>query len=115
MDKYIPETGAGENGESIEFGVSSEFGELMATAGLIEAKETRASLIEGIGVGGSILSFPQVHEDRIYFGACDKNVYCIDMNGKEIWRFPTDGVVLSSTLIFKIGAADSRMQTVTAS
>jgi outer membrane protein assembly factor BamB len=110
MDNYISHI---EGGENIGFGISPEFGELHAVAGLLEAKETRASLIEGIGVGGSILSFPKVHKDRVYFGCCDKNVYCIDLEGKEVWRFPTSDVVLSSALIHKdviyIGSYDGSL------
>lgn len=96
MDKYISE----EDTKNVGFDVSSEFGELQAIIGLMEAKESRSSLIEGIGVGGSILSFPQMYKNRIYFGCCDKNIYCVNLDGKEVWRFSTQGVVLSAALIY---------------
>ncbi|MBN2102051.1 MAG: PQQ-binding-like beta-propeller repeat protein [Candidatus Aenigmarchaeota archaeon] len=44
-------------------------------------EEWRFKMGKGSGVT------PLVYENRIYFGSWDKNFYCIDLNGKEIWRF----------------------------
>jgi len=55
--------------------------------------EPSTEVVFSLGVGGSVVGDPVIDEDRIYFGACDKNFYCVDFNGKEIWRFPTGGVI----------------------
>ena len=44
-----------------------------------------------VGFGGSICSRPLIHNDIIYFGCSDHNVYAISLEGKEIWRFRTYG------------------------
>ena len=53
---------------------------------------------ERIGIGGSITAKPVVNNDIIYFGAYDKNFYALDLNGKGLWRFPTNGVIQSYAL-----------------
>lgn len=50
---------------------------------------------ERIGFGGSITARPIVYNDTIYFGACDKNFYAIDMQGRKRWIFATNGTIQS--------------------
>lgn len=42
---------------------------------------------------------PTIVNERIYIGARDGNLYCLDMRGNEIWRFQTGGVVESKAVI----------------
>ncbi|NIP40906.1 MAG: PQQ-binding-like beta-propeller repeat protein [Candidatus Aenigmarchaeota archaeon] len=42
---------------------------------------------------------PTIEGERIYIGARDGNLYCLDMNGKEIWRFRTGGVIESKAVV----------------
>jgi len=42
---------------------------------------------------------PTIVNGRIYMGARDGNLYCLDRNGKEIWRFRTGGVVESKAIV----------------
>ncbi|MBI4020093.1 MAG: PQQ-binding-like beta-propeller repeat protein [Candidatus Aenigmarchaeota archaeon] len=64
-------------------------------AGLLESiKNTKDTQIFDIGVGGSILGDPVVHENVVYFGACDKNFYAVSLkDGKEIWSFVAGDVI----------------------
>ncbi len=40
-----------------------------------------------------IMTFPCIFEDRIYLGSDDKNLHCLDLNGRELWKFETQGMV----------------------
>ncbi len=42
---------------------------------------------------------PTIHESRIYVGARDGNFYCLDMDGKELWKFKTGSVIESRAVI----------------
>ncbi len=54
----------------------------------------------GIGKGGSIASHPIIHNNKIYFGACDHNFYCLDLKtGKQVWRFETKDIIISSPVV----------------
>jgi len=53
---------------------------------------------ERIGIGGSITARPIINDGIIYFGAYDKNFYALDLEGKEVWKFPTNGVIQSYAL-----------------
>jgi len=68
---------------------------------------------ERIGVGGSITAKPIVKDDTIYFGAYDKNFYALDLNGKELWRFSTKGVIQSYAIavgnLIVFGSSDKNL------
>lgn len=51
--------------------------------------------------GGGIIATPLITKDRIYVGACDYHMYCLDKDGSMIWKFRTGGVLYSSPTIFK--------------
>jgi outer membrane protein assembly factor BamB len=34
-----------------------------------------------------------MHEGKLYFGSFDCHFYCIDLKGKEVWRFKTSSGV----------------------
>jgi|GEM_PF-336948 len=42
---------------------------------------------------------PTIANDRMYIGARDGNFYCLDMDGREIWRFRTGGVIESKAVV----------------
>ena len=39
------------------------------------------------------ISIPEVYDDKIYIGCEDKHLYCLDLNGRELWRFRTEGAI----------------------
>jgi len=55
-------------------------------------KETDSGYIFSASIGGSIIGDPVIDKDVIYFGACDKNLYAVYLNGKEKWRFKANDV-----------------------
>jgi outer membrane protein assembly factor BamB len=42
---------------------------------------------------GEIISAPLMHENKLYFGSFDCHFYCIDIKGREVWRFKTSSSV----------------------
>jgi outer membrane protein assembly factor BamB len=98
MARYISDA---ELGQRVSFDVDeNQFGSLEMTATLMMVRETGKSQILNTTVGGSIVSTPVVYKDRVYFGACDKNVYCSGLEGKELWRFPTKDPVIATIKIY---------------
>jgi outer membrane protein assembly factor BamB len=49
--------------------------------------------------GGSIFNRPVFEDGILYFGCCDKKFYAITKDGKLVWSFETQGVILSSPCI----------------
>ena len=50
--------------------------------------------------GGPIYSSPTLHEDRVFVGSGDGNLYAVDVNtGIERWRFGTGGAVDSAPAV----------------
>ena len=102
MAHYISDEDAGQ---SFSFGVErSQFGGLEVDVMLMSAltaniKHKKSQVWNIKKGGGSIMSSPVVHEDRIYFGSCDTNFFCITLSGKEVWHFGTDGVVATTPLL----------------
>ena len=92
MDKYygfVKEVGESTR---ITVNVSGGFSEVEMIGALATIKEAEKDPIWGLGVGGSIASYPTLHEGVLYFGACDKNFYAVDAEtGEEVWRFETKG------------------------
>jgi outer membrane protein assembly factor BamB len=94
MDKYLK-----GNQTEISF-ISGEppkaFEQLENTGTLQEYRDIRNKTFwENVGVGGSITARPIIHDDRIFFGACDKNFYCLGLEGNEKWKFATNGTIQS--------------------
>jgi outer membrane protein assembly factor BamB len=58
-------------------------------------KEIWKSRLGSYGVAMS----PTIVGERIYIGARDGNFFCLDMDGKEIWRFPTGRVIESKAVV----------------
>jgi len=116
MDKYVSDSGV-EHDVSFDFD-ADRFGNIEMTTTLMMLKESGRSQILNTGVGGSVVSVPVYHDNRIYFGASDKNVYCVDLEGKEAWRFPTDGPVLATACIYDgvlyIGSLDGKVYALSA-
>jgi len=57
-----------------------------------------------IGTGGSIAAKPLIIDGIVYFGACDKNLYAVSLeDGKELWRFPTNGQIYNSDCVLHEG------------
>lgn len=88
---YIPD-------EDITIEIQTElapgFGDLDVFATLAAMKKYKRPVTFEVGTGGSIGCQPLLHRGRIYFGACDHNFYCLDLKGKEVWRFGTNGPIL---------------------
>jgi outer membrane protein assembly factor BamB len=78
---------------------SKQFGELELLGTLMQYKETQKDFWDRIGVGGSVTTAAVLWNDMLFFGACDKNFYCLGLEGKEIWRFRTNGVILGKAVI----------------
>ncbi len=57
--------------------------------------EREKTFWERVGVGGSITSVPLIVNGTVFFGACDKNFYAVGLDGKEQWRFATQGTIQS--------------------
>src|SRR3990172_8648852 len=78
---------------------NSEFMSIDFVGSILSDPSMKNALWE-MGEGGSIDTRPLLHEGRIFFGACDKNFYCVDAEtGKEIWRFQAAGPIFSSPAI----------------
>ncbi|RLJ07059.1 MAG: hypothetical protein DRP13_04415 [Candidatus Aenigmatarchaeota archaeon] len=71
----------------------SQFRDLELTGILMRYKTEKESFWERIGVGGSIGAKPLIYNNTIYFGAFDKNFYALTLDGKEKWRFQTNGII----------------------
>jgi len=39
------------------------------------------------------MSIPEVVNDKIYFGCEDKNLHCLNLQGRELWKFRTEGAI----------------------
>ena len=48
-----------------------------------------------------IIALPVFHKGRIYVGSGDSNFYCLDFNGKEVWRFKAGADVFWQPVIWK--------------
>src|SRR5688572_25572748 len=62
--------------------------------------------------GKAITSSPVVSEGRVYFGADDQLVHCLDLeSGEQRWTFPTEDVIEAPPLCFEgrvyVGSADA--------
>jgi outer membrane protein assembly factor BamB len=78
----------------------SQFGQLEMISSILSTDRVKKASMWEVGVGGSIGSKPAFFNGKIYFGACDKNFYCVDLEtGEEVWRFATGGPVTTMTAI----------------
>ncbi len=51
-----------------------------------------------VGPGGSILQRLIIHDDMLFFGSANFNMYAVDAsNGKLIWKTKTEGMILESS------------------
>lgn len=78
----------------------------------VEAGEEIWKVVAGTGV--ELYASPAVSSQRVYVGARDKTLRCLDrMDGKEIWRFTSRRDVDSSTVIcdsaLYVGGMDGRL------
>ncbi len=63
-------------------------------------RDTKSSQIFQAGAGGSVVSLVVIDRDIVYFGACDGNIYAVELDtGRELWRFSTGGPVVSSVAV----------------
>ncbi len=81
------------------------------------ARESEYPVVFDIGVGGSVISEPVLHQGILYFGACDRHFYAIDAkNGVQKWSFITGGVIYSKAIIHEAGCTSHPLtETFTAS
>ena len=73
---------------------TSQFGELELLGAWSTIEKAKVDAMWNIGTGGSIDSTPVVHEDTIYFGACDNRFHAVGIEGRERWHFKTKAPVL---------------------
>lgn len=73
------------------------------------------SIIEDLEIpeSGSIGSTVKIYDNKIYFGACDKHIYCLTLDGDLVWKFRAGDVVVAPPeikdgVIF-IGSFDGHM------
>ena len=87
--------------DNVKIGVSVEENLDLKVEFLTEmVREHRGSVVFKIGIGGSIISKPTIHKGRVYFGACDRNIYVLDLEtGEEIWRFSTEAQITAAAAI----------------
>ena len=93
--KYTSEDETGEGGVMVETGFdTAQFGDIELFGTIMQFKGTKKSFWQSIEVGGSIVAKPVFYKNNVYFGACDKNFYCLDKkSGEEVWRLPTNGMI----------------------
>ena len=72
---------------------TKRFGELELVGTLMDYRNQKKDFWDKIGIGGSITSAAAFWNGKILFGACDRNFYCLNEKGKELWRFSTGGVI----------------------
>ena len=52
------------------------------------------TLVWSIELGGSVLSDPLIHDNKVYTGCGDGKIYCLDaVNGTVIWSYQTGGLM----------------------
>jgi outer membrane protein assembly factor BamB len=102
MPEYRKYTQEGRlNGERVSFNHfidQDQFGDVAMAAYSAAVKDLPRLDIFGIGIGGSILSEIVKVGNALYFGGCDKNVYCVTEQGELLWKFPTNGLNVSPTV-----------------
>ncbi len=93
MEKYTYSQ-EGFGGTGISFSTSDEFGDIELFGTLMQFKSMQKEFWERIGIGGSITASPIIYKETIYFGACDKRFYALDMNGNEKWHYDVNGNIV---------------------
>ena len=83
---------------NVSFGIPDEFRDIELEAMLVEVKESDEFQGFSVGIGGSIYRHCEIWNSRIYFGCCDKNLYCLGMDGRMLWSFKTGDVTPSVTV-----------------
>lgn len=53
--------------------------------------------------GGYIFGSVAIADERLYFGSGDRFIYCLDLDGVEIWKFQTGLDILSTPAIYNDG------------
>jgi len=89
MNKYSSESLRSDVG----FSIDDSFGDMEMEAVLAEVRASDENQAFNVGIGGSVYRGAETYGKRIYFGACDKNIYCLALDGKEVWKFSTGDVV----------------------
>ena len=72
---------------------SSQFGDLEYLELFMLLERTKEYPLWDCTTGGTIWGIPLVVNGIVYFGANDHILYAVDVDGKEIWRFQTNGIV----------------------
>ncbi|KUO41509.1 MAG: hypothetical protein AVW06_01385 [Hadesarchaea archaeon DG-33-1] len=73
-----------------------------------------SNLVWSFRTGSYIFSSPAVMNGKVYVGAYDRRVYCLDAeNGENIWSFETDGAIYSSPAVVNgkvyVGSRDHKV------
>jgi outer membrane protein assembly factor BamB len=85
----------------IAFGVATIFNMFAeGIGGIPEVQKGRAELLWKFRVGDSMTSSPYCSGGRVYFGAEDGYLYCVDAgNGHGLWKHRTGGPIIGEVLV----------------
>ena len=111
-----------DTGEKIQIAFNlakNQFKDIELFAALMQYSGLKTkSYWDRIGIGGSITATPVVYNETIYFGACDKIFYAVNLEGKELQRFKTNGKIQSYPAVFNdkvcFGSSDGNIYIVNA-
>ncbi len=115
MNRYGPDFRLDSSSHTFDLG---QFSEVEWVGTLAAIGQTERIQVFNLGIGGTFVSCPALHDGVIYIGCCDKNVYASDADtGREIWRFATDGPITGSARIHDgvlyIGSYDGSLYALT--
>jgi len=97
MRQYISDEGSGDK-VSFSF-QEDQFGDIELLGAFMQMRDLRQNWWEGIGPGGTITGRVIISDGLVYFGACDSVFYCLDMDGKLVWKFKAKGILLEGPAI----------------
>lgn len=90
MRHYVSEN----NLENKQFDIDKDvFGDVELVGNLMQFKYINRRFWDSVGVGGSFLAAPLIYNEKIYIGCADKNFYCLDMEGNELWRISVNDII----------------------
>ncbi|MCK4714874.1 MAG: PQQ-like beta-propeller repeat protein [Candidatus Aenigmarchaeota archaeon] len=101
-------------GVEVKTGINiSQFDDIEVSIAFETAKELHEMTLFNVGIGGTIMSSPILHDGILYFGSNDTNFYAVTIDGKELWRFATQDPVLGTARLYDdtiyIGSYDGNM------
>ncbi|MCK4335639.1 MAG: PQQ-like beta-propeller repeat protein, partial [Candidatus Aenigmarchaeota archaeon] len=86
----------------MEFGFDFETRDFETELEDFTVKKTKKfTRIFEVGPGGSV-SYCGIRGDKVYFGACEGFLYCLETEtGEEKWRFKTGGIIIEQPKFYE--------------